>query len=70
MSQEQLGTRNYVQIGLFGGIFGEEYGISFIYFHSRKRDLIIYCYHLRLGVGKKGYGAICQELFAWDFFQS
>lgn len=50
--------------------FGEEYGISFIYFHSRKRDLIIYCYHLRLGVGKKGYGAICQELFAWDFFQS
>ena len=42
MSQEHIGTRNFVQIGLFGGLFGEEYGISFIYFHLQKRDRTIY----------------------------
>ena len=36
--------------------FGEEYGISFIYFHLQKRDRTIYFYHLPLEVGKKGMG--------------
>lgn len=69
MSQEQLGTRNFVQIGLFGGIFWGGYGISFIYFHLRKRDRTIYFYHLPLEAGKKGYGAMCQELFVWGYFR-
>ena len=56
MNQEQLGTRNFVQIGLFGGIFWGGIWYFLHIFRLRKQDRIISFYHLRLVVGRKGHG--------------
>ena len=54
MSQE-LGTRNFVQIGLFGGIFGRDLVFpSYISFTEAGPNYFLY--HLRLEVGKRGMG--------------
>ena len=58
MSQEQLGTRNFVQIGLFGGIFWGGIWYFLHIFHLRKLDRIISFYHLRLGLEGRGMGNV------------
>ncbi|AQQ64861.1 hypothetical Protein FORC21_4066 [Bacillus cereus] len=61
MSQEQLGTRNFVQIGLFGGIFwgGIWYFLHIFSFTEAGPNYFLLPF--AFGSWKEGYGAMCSE---------
>ncbi len=63
-------NKEFVQIGLFGGLFwgGDMVFPSYIFIYRSGTELFTF-YHLPLEVGKKGYGEMCQELFVWDYFR-
>ena len=69
VSQEHIGTRNFVQIGLFGGLFwgGIWYFLHIFSFTEAGPNYLLLPFAFE--VGKKGYGEMCQELFVWDYFR-
>ena len=69
MSQEQLGTRNFVQIGLFGGIFwgGVWYFLHIFFIHGGGPELFPLPFAFgswKEGVWGNVFGIVCMGLLS------